>query len=277
MIESAWNILLYAVVFIGVIYLAGGLGWVCNCLFLRLMGDVGYRAVFVTSMIGTPIHELAHAIACIIFGHKIDGIKLLSFDPENPVLGYVKHRYDKHSIYQRIGNFFIGLAPIYGGCAVLLLGLFLLPGGCQGVVQAFSLQESIAVENFFPELSVSLLGFYQYFFSLESVGYWGWWVYLVIGLCIALHINISKEDLKGSLSGLLFVLIVISLFNLICGLISMPFLHQCNAYVIAYAAFMCVFLSLAVMFSFILVFIALLCFAVRRIVLAVKQRKGSIS
>lgn len=63
---------------------------------------------------------------CIIFKHEIIDMKLLNTKNESGVLGYVNHRYNPQSIYQRVGNLFIGLGPIYSGIAALILSMYLL-------------------------------------------------------------------------------------------------------------------------------------------------------
>ena len=45
--------------------------------FLRSCGRAGYHIELVSGAIGTPIHELSHALFCLIFGHKIEAIRLL--------------------------------------------------------------------------------------------------------------------------------------------------------------------------------------------------------
>ena len=71
------------------------------------------RVIFkLTTIVGTPIHELSHAIACVLFGHKITGIKLLDLSFKNSTLGYVNHSWNTRSVYQSIGCFFIAIAPL---------------------------------------------------------------------------------------------------------------------------------------------------------------------
>jgi len=78
------------------------------------------RVVFkFTTIIGTPIHELSHAIACVLFGHKITGIKLLDLSFSNTTLGYVNHSWNTRSIYQSIGCFFIAIAPLITASAIV--------------------------------------------------------------------------------------------------------------------------------------------------------------
>lgn len=88
-----------------------------------------YSQIFIGGL-GTFIHELSHAIMCLIFGHRIDDMKLLKLnlnddqeqDGNKGSLGYVNHSYNPHSVWQLIGNLWIGLAPIFG-CALAILGL----------------------------------------------------------------------------------------------------------------------------------------------------------
>lgn len=71
------------------------------------------RSIYkLTAVIGTPIHELSHAIACVLFGHKITDIKLIDLSFSKPALGYVNHSWNTRSIYQSVGCFFIAIAPL---------------------------------------------------------------------------------------------------------------------------------------------------------------------
>ena len=64
--------------------------------------------------IGIIIHELSHLVIAVIFRHKITAIQLITHD-NHTSSGFVKTSYNSKSIYQKLGTFFIALAPIYIG------------------------------------------------------------------------------------------------------------------------------------------------------------------
>ena len=83
---------------IGLIVLVGFLIALCNKKFYSNLGGLGMTACYVTGCIGTPIHELSHALFCLIFGHKITEIKLFQINSDDGTLGYVKHSYNSYRL-----------------------------------------------------------------------------------------------------------------------------------------------------------------------------------
>ena len=104
---------------LGVIVILGLFAYGVERLYVFLMGRTfGRQSIFATAIIGVPIHELGHAAACLVFGHRITEIKLFNPRAEDGVFGYVKHRYNARNLYHQIGNLFIGLGPIFSGVFV---------------------------------------------------------------------------------------------------------------------------------------------------------------
>jgi len=93
---------------------------------LLSMGRGWYLGLF--GWLGTIVHELGHAIFCIVFGHKITAMKLFDPDPKTGTLGYVEHSYNSANVYQQVGNFFIGIGPILLGTAIIYFLSYLLLG-----------------------------------------------------------------------------------------------------------------------------------------------------
>jgi hypothetical protein len=179
--------------------------------------------IVATGWIGTPVHELGHAIFCILFRHKITDIKLYDPDTKNGTIGYVKHSYKSNSLYQRIGNFFIGIGPILFGSLVLYAALYFLMPNFQSLFQVINKYGShiagdIQTGNIagswsaIKAVSVSVLGA---IFNSENLTNWRFWVFIYLSFCIASHMELSPPDISGSKSGLITIVLFLLIFNLI--------------------------------------------------------------
>jgi len=144
--------------------------------------------IIFTGWIGTPVHELGHALFCILFRHRIIEMKLYNPNPANGTLGYVIHTYNPKSRYQKIGNFFIGIAPILFGTLVLyMLMFFLMPTltltfsnvdrntiGLTQNLRSGSLFESWNI------IYISTTGILSGIFSIQNLFNWKFWIFLYL-------------------------------------------------------------------------------------------------
>lgn len=172
--------------------------------------SVGWKGILITAWIGTPIHELGHAFFAKIFHHRIDRISLFEPNEQTGGLGHVDHSYKKYSLYQRIGNFFIGAAPmIWGSIFLVTMLYFLLPNG----KEIFSplAGEISSATTFFSSLKLTFLNL----FALENISTWNFWLFLYISFCIASHIAPSKQDRYGMWKGFIWIVLLLIIVNAI--------------------------------------------------------------
>lgn len=191
---AAWVLLT-----LGVILLCGLTVELCAAAFSRLIGR-GSGAVFdLTAVIGTPVHELGHAMMCPLFAHRIERVKLWSPRARNGMYGFVEHRYNRRNLWARLGNLFIGIGPILSGLGVTVLALWLcFPAQWNAHLSASTslLGTSPTPTDLFRQ-SLSLLA------SLPSAFRADWprsLVGLLVILSVCLHIRLSWQDIKGSAS-----------------------------------------------------------------------------
>ena len=212
--------LFYFVIGIG---LVGFVIYLLNVLFYKLVGN-GRVACYASGLIGTPVHELSHALMCIIFRHKITDMKLYQMDDETGTMGYVTHSYNERSIYQKTGLFFIGVAPIIGGSLLIYLCLkWLLPTEFAEIslyLDDFSLlmQDGVSFDIFTYSFAIAKEVLFIIFTSFDK-GI-NCIVFLIIGACIALHMKLSGADIKGALPAIPIVAILIAVIDGILYLIS---------------------------------------------------------
>ena len=181
------------------------------------MGRGWYLGLF--GWLGTIIHELGHAIFCIIFGHKITEIKLFHPDPETGTLGYVKHSHNRTNIYQLAGNFFIGIGPILFGTAVIFLLFYFLLGLNPTDSSKFSLSSYQpnsweALRSLAQNTWSSSGQLLTEIFSWPHLASWQLYVFLYLAFAIGISVTLSPSDIKSALAGFLIILILLFIVNL---------------------------------------------------------------
>ncbi len=201
----------------GMIILVGlFLGLLRNNSIRNFQRGFGSKALMVTGLIGVPIHELSHAIIALLFGHKITKIKLLQKPDENGVMGYVQHSYNKRSIYQQMGNFFIGIAPIFGGVfSVIALMRFIIPQAYDRFISILvrSLHVTVLNKSAIEGIMNSYVGLLKVIFSLKNFENPYFYIFLFVAICISSHISLSSADIKGASRGLWVIFIILFILN----------------------------------------------------------------
>ncbi|AWI06552.1 M50 family metallopeptidase [Clostridium drakei] len=215
--EILWKTLIETFYLTGMIILIGlTLGVLRNNSIKNFQRSFGSNAVMITGFIGVPIHELSHAIFAVLFGHKITKIKLLQKPDENGVMGYVQHGYNQNSIYQQIGNFFIGIAPIFGGVfSIITLMKFMLPRVYNSFIDILirSLHVTVLNKNTIEGIINSYSGLIKVIFSLKNFQNPYFYIFLFLSICISSHISLSSADIKGAFRGLSVIFIILLILN----------------------------------------------------------------
>ncbi|MET1248706.1 hypothetical protein ABWW58_07960 [Sporolactobacillus sp. STCC-11] len=224
----------------------------------RVIHLFGMKGIYVTAWLGTPIHELSHAAMCLIFRHRVTEIKLLQAVDSSGTMGYVRHAYNPNSFYQRIGNLFIGIAPLIGGSLVIAaVAKWMLSNvsttfsdyvsGAPRLFSFFDLPSWFA----FCEAVVAV---FQSLFALENLTNPYFWLFLVIALCVSSRMSLSREDIRGAWSGAGALFGLLILINALSMLLD-PTLRSHMMYWIARFNFLLmIMLSLSIFFSFLVFF-----------------------
>ncbi len=170
---------------------------------------VGWNGILWTAWIGTPFHEFGHYFFAKLFRHKIHSFRVFEPNKITGDLGHLDHSYKKYSPYQKVGNFFIGAAPmIFGSTALALLVYFILPNGKEIFWPLTQTGNSFA--SVFSAFQKTLFAF----FSTANLSLWHFWLFLYFSFCIASHLAPSKADRKGMWGGLFYIVIILMLVNI---------------------------------------------------------------
>lgn len=182
------------------------------CLFEKLVSRLStmswgfYRA---TGLIGTPVHEMAHAVACLLFGLRINSMSLYSPNIITGSMGFVRFSYAPGNLRHALGMAVQGVAPLIVGSLIVVLSLgthYEVTAPNQGVV-------GIAVW-LWQVASVTLDAIAAQMFGglIETL-------VAALLLMVAMHAIPSWADIKIGLKGLVLLLILVG--SLVLGLEAM--------------------------------------------------------
>ena len=198
--------------------------------------------LYITGWIGTPIHELSHALFCIIFNHKISDIKL--FTTKSDTIGYVLHSYDSRSWYQQIGNFFIGVGPIIMGTLIVyFLFLLLAPELKENIFSVkIDYDKSAGILNMIysgiSNIFISILNIFSNIIKniLVSQSYKniGFWIFIYLSISIASHMELSPADISHAWKGMLVIFAVSLIFNTLLFIIKIIFNLEIPEYLLLF-------------------------------------------
>ncbi len=213
-----------ASLFAGVFVFGLLIHFISQLTFRSLERTFGSKGVYFVAWLGTPIHELGHALFCVIFLHRIVDIKFFKPDPVTGTLGYVSHTWDKVNPWAVLGNFFIGIGPVLLGSAALFATFyFLIPNSAQVwdsiIFEVGEIGESNSVGGYWAVFSGSSLALVKIIFTVSNLTGWQFWVFIYLSICVASNIRLSLSDIKGSLSGLGCIVLIFLLINFL-GLIT---------------------------------------------------------
>lgn len=174
--------------------------------------------IFLTGWIGTPVHEIGHALFALLFGHKIVEMKLYTPGAENGSLGYVNHTYNPKNWYHKIGNFFIGAGPVFFGTFILYLFMdWFVPNKDEIFSMIFENRITIRSLTDFITAGELVLGNAKQLISMlfHQNNFYNkkFWLFLYLAVCVSSHMELSPPDIEGMFAGLGSLVIVLFAFN----------------------------------------------------------------
>lgn len=210
-------------------FLAAVILTLANEIYYRSLGRYRRNGVLITGAVGTPVHELAHALMAILFGMKVKKIAFYAPDPVSNTLGYVDYSYYPARFSHKVGLVFVGLAPLIIGSYVVVVAFALSGLPNLHSFTGFNNLNDIGGAPFWRGLVTWMQSLLTSTDSLMSGAV------LLVALMVGSHATPSRADLKGSMGGAVAVL---ALLMCLWGLQSIwPAMHDAIGYYLRYGLF----------------------------------------
>jgi len=185
-------------------------GWVQR-LAITAFGRTTYLMLF--GWMGTTIHEIGHLLTALLFGHQIASFRPFAPNAKTGVLGSVDTKYHTGNLYQHIGLFFIGIAPVVFGTLVIYLALYVLFRDQMAEVwRAIDRRSAMNGPGLGAILS-SGLAFLGFVLSPWNLLDWRFYLFMYIAFSIGSSIRLSNADVTAATPGCLTCIVLLFLFN----------------------------------------------------------------
>jgi hypothetical protein len=158
-------------------------------------------------------------------------------------------------LYHRIGNFFIGIAPILVISALLyFLASYFVPDMLAEITYEISL---VNTQMGIVEALTHLVNAVLIFFSYYTLG--DWWIFVILGSFLALHMTLSPADIKNAKGGLMVPLLVIFAFDALTYFcVSANLLYATTSIFIELGGYLTTFLMMGLIVSLFAVIVSFL-------------------
>ncbi|KWU14998.1 hypothetical protein AEM00_04540, partial [Lactobacillus crispatus] len=181
----------------------------------------GVRAQAIVGFLGIVVHEASHYLANKIFGHQVLKVILWRMPKKNDNnlrLGEVDSSFDLNSTYQKLGNAFVGIAPIFG-CTIILLIIMkiIFPNLILSSVNIANLLVNEQGNINFHNLDLAIIKMIS---SVQTspLRFWQLVLLLVAMISISLGFDLSDADLENKWTSIRYSFIILGL--LIFGFMS---------------------------------------------------------
>lgn len=226
--------------------------------------SLGEKFIIFTGFIGTVVHEVSHLIIALIFNHKI--VKVELFRPrkykEDGILGFVKSTYNANSIYQQVGNFFIGIAPMIFGTLTIWLLFIIFSNNSYTIFLNYmniglytNYLQSSNYSGFFNLLVHDVFLLLKTIFSFDYIFNVNHLIMLFLIYSISTHMTLSLVDLKGSFRGLLVCFVVVFVITFLGKILGVSNIFT-SSIVFKINLYIFLFLMLGLFFSLLTIFIS---------------------
>lgn len=218
----------------------------------NMYAALGWGGVLVTGFIGTPIHELSHYLMCLLFRAKVT--KVSFFRPfeaqKDGTLGYVSF-IPKEGFFSKIGNFFIGFAPlIIGTILLVVLYRFLVPKAYKALKDEKEMilsGDNLNINVVFRIIRDVIKSIVKIPFEEGKATLVKYIIFMVLMFSISSHMVLSSADLRGAIMGMIVVFIIFLILSLILELAHFDY----SKILIKTIIVICALFSMAVIFSLI--------------------------
>ncbi|HEU5103585.1 MAG TPA: hypothetical protein VFU22_31430 [Roseiflexaceae bacterium] len=175
------------------------------------LGSTLYQLLF--GWVGTAVHETGHLLAALLFLQPVKAFRPFTFNSKARIQGIVVTQPNYGNLYQYIGMFFIGIAPVLFGALVIFLASYVLFHDqineiWRGIDRSRELDRPVI-----SSIVSSGLSFLAIIFNPRNWLNWRLYLFLYIAFAVGSSIHLSGVDIANAKRGCLPMIVILFLFN----------------------------------------------------------------